>query len=169
MLRSLVGSEMCIRDSVHTEYSSISILFDSCSFAGPFGQEQLVFRIFSYPSASFAITVRNSVFQDHVQSFTLHSVLLVQNWSQVGVPSYRPRIHLDGVSIRNSYHGVWFNLSYNFDDNKSCDVLYPEITISNSTFFENRNLRTDTDIYLIHATLQPNNCLLYTSPSPRDS
>ena len=159
ILVSSRGLYITVGNDVNTEYSSISILFDNCSFAGPFGQEQLVFRISSYPSDSFAITVRNSVFQDHVQSFTLHSVLMVQNWSQVGVPSYRPRIHLDGVSISNSYHGVWFNLSYNFDDNKSCDALYPEITISNSTFFENRNLRTDTDIYMIHATLQPNNAM----------
>ena len=155
------GTYLTVGENANTEYSSISIMVDKCSFAGPFGQEQLVFKVWSYPSDYFSITVRNSVFRDHVQSFTLHSVLAVQNWSQVGAPSYRPQIHLDGVSISNSYHGVRFNLSYRFDDNNSCDVHYPEITISNSSFFENRNHRTDTDIYMIHATLQPNNAMLH--------
>ena len=155
------GIHLTVSDHANREYSSISILVDNCSFAGPFGQKQLIFKIWSYPSDFFAITVRNSIFRDHVQSLTLYSVLMVQNWSLVGAPSYRPRIHLDGISVSNSYHGVWFNLGYKFDDNNSCDVQYPEIIISNSTFFENRNHRTDAAIAMIYATLQPNNAMMH--------
>ena len=103
------GTHLTVGEYANTEYKSISVLVDKCSFGGPFGQEQLVFEIQSYPSDYFAITVKNSVFRDHVQSFTLHSVLAVQNWSRVGAPSYRPQIHLDDASISNSYHDVRFH------------------------------------------------------------
>ena len=150
-----------VSESANTEYSSISILVDDCSIAAGFGQKILVFNVWGYPSDSFAVTVRNSVFQNNVFSMVLRMVLMVQNWSLVGAPQYRPRIHLDGVSISNSFHCVKIDLSYKFHDNSSCDAQLPEIIITNSVFFDSMNHREDEIIHMFHATLRPNNSIAF--------
>ena len=155
------GIYLNVGEFASREYSSISVLVDNSTFTAGFGQKILVFNIWGYPSDSFAVTVRNSVIQNNVFSVVLRMVLMVQNWSLVGGPRYRPRIHLDGVSVINSYHGVHIDLSYKFHDNNSCDVQLPEIIISNSSFFDSRNLNEDEDVHMFHATLRPNNSVDY--------
>ena len=153
------GIYLNVGEFASREYSSISVLVDNCTFAAGFGQKTLVFNVWGYPSDSFAVTVRNSVIQNNIFSVVLRMVLVVQNWSLVGAPRYRPRIHLDGVSISNSYYGVHIDLSYKFHNNNSCDVQLPEIIISNSSFFD--NLYEGEDVHVFHATLRPNNSVAY--------
>ena len=155
---TLKSSEMflTVGKYANTEYSSISILLDNCTFTGS-RHAALVLNVWSYPSDSLVIKVRNSVFKENIYGVQLHMVLTVQNWSLVGVPQYRPLILLDGVSVSNTSHGVHISLIYKFPDNNSCNVQHPEIIISNSSFFDSRKSCKDADIYMVHATLQPNN------------
>ena len=143
-----------------TEYSSISILVDNCSFTG-FGHNALVFTVWNYPSDSFAITVRSTVLQDNIYSVQLQMMLRAKNWSLVEGPRYRPLFLLDDVSISNSYYGIHINLSYEFPDNNSCDVQNPEIIIANSSFFNAETSLTGTFIHGVHASLQPTNSAYY--------
>lgn len=155
------GIYLNVGEFASREYSSISVLVDNCTFTAGFGQKTLVFNVWGYPSDSFAVTVRNSVIGNNIFSVVLRMVLMVQNWSLVGKPRYRPRIHLDGVSISNSVHSVHIDLSYKFHDNNSCDVQLPEIIVSDSSFFDSRNLYENKDVHMFHATLRPNNSVAY--------
>ena len=159
--KSSRGIFLNVGEFANTEHSSISVLVDNCSFTDSFGQEVVVFNIWGYPSDSLSITVRNSVFQNNLFSVFVHMVLMVQNWTLVGAPRYRPRIHLDGVSISDSYHPIMIDLSYKFHSSNSCDVQLPEIIIANSLFFDSRNHREDEYIHMVHATLRPNNSVAY--------
>ena len=147
------GVDFAVGEYANTEYSSISILVDNCNFTG-YGRNQLAITALNYPPYSFTIIITNSAFEKSKDSVHLSMMLLVQNWSLVGQPQYRPLIHLNGLSVSSRTHGVNISLSYKFLDNKSCDVLYPEIMITNSSFFGSRKSHKKN---LIHATLGPNN------------
>ena len=134
------------------EYSSISILVDNCTFTGH-GRNQLAIDVYNYPSDSFVVKIRNSVFHNSTYSVRLRMVVVVQNWSLVGVPRYRPLFILDGASISSSSLGIQFSLNYKFHDNHSCDVLQPEIIINNSSFINCK--KSHKFAPLVHATLQP--------------
>ena len=138
-----------------TQYSSISLLVNNCSFTG-YGHKQLVVDVRSYPSDSLATIVRNSVFRQSLHSVHLSMVLLVQDWSLVGAPRRRPYILLDGVRNINIYHGISIHLFYQFHDN-SCDVQYPEIIITNSSFSDSKKSNLDTHVHGVHAILHQNN------------
>ena len=150
------GIHITVGENATPKHTSISILVNNCSFKG-YGHEQLVVDVRSYPSDSLAIIVRNSVFRKSLQSVHLRMVLLVQDWSVVGEPRHRPYILLDGVSNENIDHGIAIHLSYQFHDNTSCDVQYPEIIIANSSFIDSKTSNQDTYIHGVHAILQPNN------------
>ena len=143
------------------EYRSISVVVDNCSFTGQ-GLYQLAFYVTSYPSDSFTIIVRNSVFEDSTStSLRLRMVLMVQNKSLVGVPQYRPLILLDGVSVSNSYYGVRIDLGYKFPNNNSCDVQHPEIIIANSSFSVSKKSRKYANVNAVCVILWPSNSAYY--------
>ena len=170
------GIIFTVGEYANTEYSSISILVDNCTFTG-FGHELLVFNAWNYPAESFTVIIRSSVFQDSTYGVHLRMVLTVQNWSLVGVPRYRPLILLDGVSVINSYYGVYISLRYIFTDNYSCDVQQPEIIIANSSFTDSRPFHTDANFHMVHATLRPHKSVvnyeccraLYSFPASHSS
>ena len=153
---SLRGLYIHIGKFANTDYSSISILVDNCNFTG-FGHDLLAFNVWNFPLHSFSVIIRNSAFRDSTHGVRLRMALPVQNWALVGVPQYRPYILLDGVSMSNVYHAVHFNLRYKIYNNNSCDVQCPEIIIANSSFFGCTNCRKDTYVYVVRATLRPNN------------
>ena len=143
-----------------TEYSSISILVDNCSFTG-YGHDRLALNVWNFPLHSFSTIIRNSAFRDGTHGVRLRMALPVQNWALMGMPQYRPYILLDGVSISKVYHAVHFNLRYNIYDNNSCDVQHPEIIIANSSLFDFKNSRQDRYVYVVRATIRPNNSSAY--------
>ena len=145
----------------NTEYRSISVVVDNCSFTGQ-GLYQLAFDVTSYPSDSFTIIVRNSVFENSIStSLRLRMVLMVQNKSLVGVPQYRPLILLDGVSVSNSYYGVCIDLGYKFPNNNSCDVQHPEIIIANSSFSDSKKSHKYANVNAVRVILWPSNSAYY--------
>ena len=154
------GVHFTVGKSANTEYRSISMLVENCIFTG-FGENALAFTIRNYPAESFAITIRNSVFQNNNNSVYLQAVLIAQNWSLMGVRWCRPRILLDGVFITKSFHNVAIDLVYKFPDNNSCDIQYPEIVIANSTFFDSENSHTDAHDHVVYATLRSRNLAYY--------
>ena len=156
----LRGVYIHIGKFARTEYSSISILVDNCSFTG-YGHDRLAFDVQSFPLHSFSIIIRNSAFRDGTHGVRLRMALPVQKWALMGMPQYRPYILLDRISISNVYHAVHFNLRYKIYDNNSCDVQHPEIIIANSSLFDCKNSRKDRYVYVVHATLQPSNSSAY--------
>ena len=159
MLRSLVGSEMCIRDSTRT-MAKATLTLNLTDFP----TERTVSCGLNNVSANYTICVSWSIIHSP-RNVTVHgasdsNVKMTCAIVQDCTISPNPWFSHDGVQVENStVKGIHVN--HKSVDGTKATVVEWELAFTNLTqkeIFSNYTCRASPSI-----------CLLYTSPSPRDS
>ena len=151
MLRSLVGSEMCIRDS------SIRLLTAPSGLTG--SMQDLFLRIDSkaddseLPSGNYLIDYTAEVV----------NAVLEHRFSNIR-PIGQDMITADAIDFVNA--GTITNMAYEVFEDMSRGVFVIEDTADGVDILR---IEVDRDIVDFAHVPTVNGCLLYTSPSPRDS